>query len=77
VEQGEDGQAEDAQAEAGEVRVIIPSDAKTMEGLEKKLQPLKPSITKSELRVNASDFSGSLMDHGSKWRALRDLLNLA
>lgn len=42
---------------SGEIRVIIPSDIKTREGIEKKLQPLKPSIVKSELRLTAKDFS--------------------
>jgi len=45
------------QPASGEIRVIIPSDARTQEGIEKKLQPLKPSIVKSELRLNAGDFS--------------------
>ncbi len=42
---------------SGEIRVIIPSDTKAREGIEKKLQPLKPSIVKSELRLTAKDFS--------------------
>jgi len=45
------------QTDSGEVRVIIPSDTRTQEVIEKKLQPLKPSIVKSELRLNAKDFS--------------------
>ncbi len=45
------------QTETGEVRVIIPSDTRTQNGIEKKLQPLKPSIAKSELRLKAKDFS--------------------
>ncbi len=45
------------QLDSGEIRVVIPSDARTQEGIEKKLQPLKPSIVKSELRLKAKDFS--------------------
>jgi len=41
----------------GEVTVVIPSDARTQESIEKKLQPLRPSIARSELRVKATDFS--------------------
>jgi hypothetical protein len=40
-----------------DVCVVIPSDAKTRESIEKKLQPLSPTISKSELRLKRKDFS--------------------
>jgi|GEM_PF-736837 len=51
------GEQDEEQPASGEIRVIIPSDVKTQEGIEKKLQPLNPSIVKSELRLSAKDFS--------------------
>jgi hypothetical protein len=43
--------------EKGEIRVIIPSDIRTREGVEKKLQPLNPSVVDSQLRLRADVFS--------------------
>lgn len=57
TECSEQGIDNEEQTESGEVRVIIPSDSRTQDGIEKKLQPLKPSIVKSELRLKAKDFS--------------------
>ena len=48
---------EETEPDAGEVTVVIPSDARTREGIEKKLQPLRPSIARSELKLSARDFS--------------------
>ncbi|MFW6401279.1 MAG: phospholipase D family protein [Desulfohalobiaceae bacterium] len=50
-------QAQELQAEGEEIRVIVPSDARTRERIEKTLQPLSPSIVNSELRLSAKDFS--------------------
>ena len=35
--------------------MVIPSDARTRESIEKKLQPLSPTISKSELRLKRKD----------------------
>lgn len=43
--------------EKGDIRVIIPSDIRTREGVEKKLQPLNPSVVDSQLRLKADVFS--------------------
>jgi len=40
-----------------DIRVVIPSDSKTRESIEKKLQPLSPTISRSELRLKRKDFS--------------------
>ena len=58
-EQDTQGQEElhGADQEKGEIMVIIPSDIRTREGVEKKLQPLKPSIVDSQLRLKADAFS--------------------
>jgi len=45
------------QPDQDDVCVIIPSDAKTRESIEKKLQPLSPTISQSELRLKRKDFS--------------------
>jgi len=50
-------QAKELQPEGEEIRVMVPSDAKTRERIEKTLQPLNPSIVNSELRLSAKDFS--------------------
>ncbi len=58
-EEGSDQEQEKAQAlqeDGQEIRVIVPSDARTREKIEKTLQPLNPNIVNSELRLKAKDF---------------------
>ncbi len=59
VEDPESSGQQEAQTvdEKGEIRVIIPSDIRTRDGIEKKLYPLNPTIVDSELRLKPNVFS--------------------